>query len=299
MGRACWSSPTDAPLDARDLHRLAARAVFGLARTGSSYSNGSGDFAIAFSTSPEVRSRFNETRRARAHHPADRGDVSAVRGSARSDGGSRLQLPVPGHDRALGERRRGSDPDRSSARAAEALTNDHDDLLGMYGSRRSQRRPGRPRDLRGRCSARGHEVLTTHLLADDVETAESRLTAAEVYRRDLDWLTRCDVLVAEASGSSYGVGFEVGYVLGPRAGQRPARAPALRRRAPRSGVAAHRRELRRRVHDVRVRIDRGADGVCRADMWRSASLLGERRYISPSSNASHARRSAPFSWHTA
>jgi D-aminopeptidase len=57
---------TDAPLDARDLHRLAARAVFGLARTGSAYSNGSGDFAIAFSTSPEMRSRFNETA-ARAH----------------------------------------------------------------------------------------------------------------------------------------------------------------------------------------------------------------------------------------
>ena len=51
---------TDAPLDARDLGRLAARAVFGLARTGSSYSNGSGDFAIAFSTSPEMRSRFND-----------------------------------------------------------------------------------------------------------------------------------------------------------------------------------------------------------------------------------------------
>jgi D-aminopeptidase len=52
---------TDAPLDARDLRRLAARAVFGLARTGSSYSNGSGDFAVAFSTSPEVRSRFGES----------------------------------------------------------------------------------------------------------------------------------------------------------------------------------------------------------------------------------------------
>jgi len=57
---------TDAPLDARDLRRLAARAIFGLARTGSSYSNGSGDFAIAFSTSPQMRSRFNETA-ARAH----------------------------------------------------------------------------------------------------------------------------------------------------------------------------------------------------------------------------------------
>ena len=52
---------TDAPLDARDLRRLAARAVFGLGRTGSAYSNGSGDFAIAFSTSPDMRSRFNET----------------------------------------------------------------------------------------------------------------------------------------------------------------------------------------------------------------------------------------------
>ena len=60
----------------------------------------------------------------------------------------------------------------------------------------------------------GHEVLTTHLLADDVEQAESRLSEEDVYRRDLDWLSRCDVLVAEASGSSYGVGFEVGYLIG-------------------------------------------------------------------------------------
>jgi D-aminopeptidase len=46
---------TDAPLDARDLKRIAARAIFALARTGSSYSNGSGDFAIAFSTHPSLR----------------------------------------------------------------------------------------------------------------------------------------------------------------------------------------------------------------------------------------------------
>jgi D-aminopeptidase len=46
---------TDAPLDARDLRRLAARAIYALARTGSSYSNGSGDFAIAFSTHPSLR----------------------------------------------------------------------------------------------------------------------------------------------------------------------------------------------------------------------------------------------------
>ncbi|HET9372742.1 MAG TPA: P1 family peptidase [Vicinamibacterales bacterium] len=46
---------TDAPLDARDLKRLAARAIYALARTGSTYSNGSGDFAIAFSTDPTLR----------------------------------------------------------------------------------------------------------------------------------------------------------------------------------------------------------------------------------------------------
>ena len=48
---------TDAPLDARNLTRLATRAMLGLARTGSSGSNGSGDYVIAFSTAPEVRVR--------------------------------------------------------------------------------------------------------------------------------------------------------------------------------------------------------------------------------------------------
>ena len=50
---------TDAPLDARNLKRLAARALLGLARTGSSASNGSGDYSIAFSTSPQVRIQSN------------------------------------------------------------------------------------------------------------------------------------------------------------------------------------------------------------------------------------------------
>jgi D-aminopeptidase len=46
---------TDAPIDARNLKRLAARAMMGLARTGSSGSNGSGDYVIAFSTAKDVR----------------------------------------------------------------------------------------------------------------------------------------------------------------------------------------------------------------------------------------------------
>jgi len=63
---------TDAPIDARDLKRLAARALFGLARTGSSYSNGSGDFAIAFTTSPDMRTAFGDARpRTRTILPPD------------------------------------------------------------------------------------------------------------------------------------------------------------------------------------------------------------------------------------
>ena len=46
---------TDAPLSDRNLGRVAARAIMGLARTGSSASNGSGDYVIAFSTAESVR----------------------------------------------------------------------------------------------------------------------------------------------------------------------------------------------------------------------------------------------------
>jgi D-aminopeptidase len=51
---------TDAPMDPRNLKRLAARAWLGVARTGSSASNGSGDYAIAFSTAPQVRIRRDD-----------------------------------------------------------------------------------------------------------------------------------------------------------------------------------------------------------------------------------------------
>lgn len=53
---------TSAPLLARNLNRLAMRAIMGLARTGSYASNGSGDYVIAFSAHPSVRnSRLSET----------------------------------------------------------------------------------------------------------------------------------------------------------------------------------------------------------------------------------------------
>jgi len=63
---------TDAPLDARDLKRLAARGVFGLARVGSSFTNGSGDFAVAFSTAPGNRvAHGDESPRPRTTLPTD------------------------------------------------------------------------------------------------------------------------------------------------------------------------------------------------------------------------------------
>jgi D-aminopeptidase len=46
---------TDAPVDARNLDRIATRALSGLARTGASMTNGSGDYVIAFSTHPGMR----------------------------------------------------------------------------------------------------------------------------------------------------------------------------------------------------------------------------------------------------
>jgi D-aminopeptidase len=51
---------TDAPLDAHSLKRLAARAWLGVVRSGSSASNGSGDYTIAFSAAPQVRIRAND-----------------------------------------------------------------------------------------------------------------------------------------------------------------------------------------------------------------------------------------------
>jgi D-aminopeptidase len=62
---------TDAPLDARDLKRLAARAIYAMARTGSTYSNGSGDFAIAFSTHASLRVTPTEGPQPRTVLPTD------------------------------------------------------------------------------------------------------------------------------------------------------------------------------------------------------------------------------------
>jgi nucleoside 2-deoxyribosyltransferase len=77
------------------------------------------------------------------------------------------------------------------------------------------------RVIAARLEHHGHHVLTSHLLDDNVDELEAGLAEQAVFQRDLAWLDECDALVAEASGSSYGVGFEVGYVMAraPRSGQ--------------------------------------------------------------------------------
>ncbi len=50
---------TDAPVDARNLERMAKRAIMGLAKTGGIGSNGSGDYVIAFSTHPQLRMKHD------------------------------------------------------------------------------------------------------------------------------------------------------------------------------------------------------------------------------------------------
>ncbi len=54
---------TDAPLDARQLQRLARRTLLGLAAVGSPMTHGSGDYVIAFSTAPTVRVQHRSDKR--------------------------------------------------------------------------------------------------------------------------------------------------------------------------------------------------------------------------------------------
>jgi len=102
------------------------------------------------------------------------------------------------------------------------------------------------RHMARRLQAAGHVVLTTHLLEDDVEGDERARSSQEVYERDLAWVESCDILIAEASGSSYGVGFEVGYLLG---------------RAPQSGQRAY-VFYRRDRHDTVSRLISGLTNAC-------------------------------------
>ena len=55
----------------------------------------------------------------------------------------------------------------------------------------------------------GNEVPTAHLALPGVLEDESDLNAVDVYQRDLEWVRNCDVLIAEVSTPSHGVGYEI------------------------------------------------------------------------------------------
>lgn len=59
----------------------------------------------------------------------------------------------------------------------------------------------------------GHEVPTAHLADPGVKVLEGQVVPRDVYERDIAWINACDVLVAEVSTPSHGVGYEVAYAL--------------------------------------------------------------------------------------
>jgi len=62
-------------------------------------------------------------------------------------------------------------------------------------------------------TADGHEIPTSHLAQSDVMENERELSPQDVYERDVNWIKKCDVLIAEVSVPSHGVGYEIGAAL--------------------------------------------------------------------------------------
>ena len=61
--------------------------------------------------------------------------------------------------------------------------------------------------------ADNHEVPTAHLAESNVTALERVIDPREVYERDVAWIRACDVLIAEVSVPSHGVGYEIGFAL--------------------------------------------------------------------------------------
>jgi len=60
----------------------------------------------------------------------------------------------------------------------------------------------------------GHQVPTAHLAESGIGAVEAVLDPQAVYSRDVDWIRASDVLIAEVSVPSHGVGYEIGFALG-------------------------------------------------------------------------------------
>lgn len=59
----------------------------------------------------------------------------------------------------------------------------------------------------------GHQVPTAHLSRPDVMELELVVDPVQVYNRDIQWIDNCQVMVAEVSTPSHGVGYEICYAL--------------------------------------------------------------------------------------
>ena len=66
----------------------------------------------------------------------------------------------------------------------------------------------------GALTENGHEMPTAHLAESGVGAVEAVIHPNEVYERDVAWIRACDVLIAEVSVPSHGVGYEIGFALG-------------------------------------------------------------------------------------
>jgi 2'-deoxynucleoside 5'-phosphate N-hydrolase len=59
----------------------------------------------------------------------------------------------------------------------------------------------------------GHDVPTAHLSRAEVLEDERVVTPLDVYERDVNWVEQCDLVVAEVSTPSHGVGYEIALAL--------------------------------------------------------------------------------------
>ncbi len=64
--------------------------------------------------------------------------------------------------------------------------------------------------------ADGHIIPTSHLAQAEAMQGERALTPRDVYERDVNWIRACDVMIAEVSVPSHGVGYEIGFALNLR-----------------------------------------------------------------------------------
>jgi len=83
---------------------------------------------------------------------------------------------------------------------AAAMTNPGRDLAGVRG-------------VLDCLESDGHVVPTRHVADPQGRAVDGALSDSQVARRDLDWVTRCDAMVAEVSTPSHGVGVEVAAAL--------------------------------------------------------------------------------------